>query len=161
MKHGRVVLGVFLMISSLPGLAKSDGTKIGRFFISQPELAASKKTFVNDTKHHLVLRYTVKDEHGYTFTQEPIIKRGEALTIDFGHVAAHFSSKAILDHSLELLKVKQLAVGAGIPLVTTKLKDGALALSVHKNKFLENGTFSFLSNKNNVVFCKADKKQVH
>lgn len=138
--------------------AKSDGTLIGQFKLDARDLLGVKKQIVNNSKYHLIFRYTLKDPRtGQEFSQEPLIQRAEQKTIDFDHAARHFSPDAHLDCHLTLLRVKQLAKGPGQPLVAGKLKDGALALQLHKKKFLENQIFEFSMNKNGLLMSKALK----
>ncbi|MBP6892122.1 hypothetical protein KBB68_00930 [Candidatus Babeliales bacterium] len=136
--------------------AKSDATLIGRFELESQDLVGHSKTFVNNSKYDLTIRWGVKDmQTGQFYRQEPIVKRGDSITIYHEPALKYLGSADKLELSLELLRVRQMPKGAGHPLITTKLKDGSLALALHKTKFLKNDTFAISMNKNGLLVCKS------
>lgn len=138
--------------------AKGDSTLIGRFDVEPQDLAGHPKTFVNNSKYDLVVRWGVKDTNsGQFYRQEPIVKRGDSITIYHEPALKHLGNADRLELSLELLRVRQMPKGAGHPLVTSKLKDGSLALALHKTKFLKNDTFAISMNKNGLLVCKSSQ----
>ncbi|MBP7854387.1 hypothetical protein KAZ82_00445 [Candidatus Babeliales bacterium] len=136
--------------------AKHDATQIARFTITQSELKSSKKEFVNNTKYHLQLRYSIQDSKtGQQYTQEPIIHRGDRKIIDFADAASHFLPDAQLEYTLELLRVKQLPKGAGIPLIASKLRNGNLAFQISSARFKKDKIFEFYLNNNGLLLHKS------
>lgn len=136
--------------------AKSDSTLIGRFEIDFDDLAGKVKTFINNSKYDFVIRWTLGEPGTMRqYKQEPILKRGDLITINYDAALKYMAGAHKLEYSLELLKVKKSPKGAGLPLVTSKLKDGSLALAIHKSKFLKNDTFAFSLNKNGLLVCKS------
>lgn len=150
-----VMLGIIALYNVVL-YSKHDATQIAKFYISQSELKSSKKEFVNDTRYHLQLRYSIRDpKTDQLYTQEPIIHRGERKTIDFLDVASYFKSDAQLELTLELLRVKQLPKGAGLPLIVVKLRDGNLAFQISASRFKNHETFEFYLNKNGLLLHKS------
>jgi hypothetical protein len=135
---------------------KTDSTLIGRFEVEAGELAEKVTTFINNTKYDFVIRWTLLDpETLRQYSQEPILKRGESITIDYQKGLQYMQGAKKMEFSLHFLRVKKSPKGAGGPLVTTKLKDGSLALAIHKSKFLKNDTFALSLNKNGLLVCKS------
>jgi hypothetical protein len=91
------------------------------------------------------------------YSQEPILKQGDSITINHDKGLQYMENAKNMQYSLEILRVKQMPKGAGVPLVTSKLKDGSLALAIHKSKYLNHDTFSLSLNKNGLLVCKASK----
>ncbi len=156
MKFKIIVFLSFFVLSSVYIKAKSDATLICRFLVDIQELQGHLKIFVNNSKYDLVIRWGVKDtKTGKFYRQEPILKRGDSITIDHEAALKYLDGAGEFEYSLELLRVRQSPKGAGHPLVTTRLKDGSLALALHKSKFLNNSTFAFSLNKNGLLVCKS------
>ena len=157
-----IKMALFLTIalsSNLNIFATKDSTVIGRFELDVQDLVGTVKTFVNNTKHDLVLRWGLCDPLTMRhYTQEPILRRGDMVTVDFAPALSYLSGVPKVELSLELLRVKQLPKGAGHPLITTKLKDGDFALQIHKSKFLKNKVFAFSRNANGLLMLQASQK---
>ena len=150
-----IVLGLLVAQATLMQ-AKSDATLIGRFDVEPQDLANHPKTFVNNSKYDLAVRWSVEDtQTGHFYRQEPILKRGDSITIYHERALRHLEGAHKLQYSMELLRVRQMPKGAGHPLITSKLKDGSMSLSVHKSKFLNNDTFAISLNKNGLLVCKS------
>ncbi len=154
-----VILGLFIAQVGLMQ-SKSDATLIGRFEVEPSDLIGHAKTFVNNSKYDLAVRWGVKDiQSGRFYRQEPIVLRGDLITIHYEPALKYLGYETYkLELSLELLRVRQIPKGAGHPLVTSKLKDGSMALSLHKSKFLKNNTFAISLNKNGLLVCKSSNQ---
>ena len=153
-----IVLGLLILQSDLIQ-SKADATLIGRFEVEPADLIGNPKKFVNNSKYDLAIRLGIKDtKTGQFYRQEPILKRGDSITIHYEPGLKYLDGAHNLEHSLELLRVRQIPKGAGHPLITSKLKDGSMALSVHKSKFLNNDTFALSLNKNGLLVCKSSNQ---
>mgnify|MGYP003402270679 FL=1 len=152
------ISAVLSLLLAQSGIAesKSDATLVGRFDVEPADLMNHPKTFVNNSKYDLAVRWNLKDvQTGRFYCQEPILKRGDAIVIDFEPALKYHGEAYKLELSLEFLRVRQIPKGAGHPLITTKLKDGSMALALHKSKFLKNNTFAISLNKNGLLVCKS------
>lgn len=155
----KVTVTCFVLMSNFCSvLAKSDSSLMGRFDIKAVDLAGKTKTFINNSKYDFVIRWKLfEPETMRQYSQEPILKRGDYIAINHDKALEHMENAKNIQYSLEILRVKQMPRGAGVPLVTSKLKDGSLALAIHKSKYLNNDTFSLSLNKNGLLVCKASK----
>jgi hypothetical protein len=145
-----------LVLQSVQIQTKSDATLIGRFEVEASELAGHPKTFVNNSKYDLVIRWSIKDtQTGKFYRQEPVLKRGDLIKIHFETALKYLDESNKLEFSLELLRVRQMPKGAGHPLITTPFKAGSAALALYKFKFLKNDTFAISLNKNGLLVCKS------
>jgi hypothetical protein len=157
-----IKMALFLTLalgSSFNTWATKDSTVIGRFELDVQDLIGTVKTFVNNTKHDLILRWGLREPGTMRhYTQEPILRRGDRVTVDFAPALSYLSGVPKVEHSLELLRVKQLPKGAGHPLITTKLKDGDFALQIHKAKFLKNKVFAFSRNASGLLMLQASQQ---
>ena len=139
--------------------AKNDSTLIGHFFVAPQDMAGKSTTFMNNSKYDFLIRWKLSNsESGREYTQEPLLRRAEALTISYDAALKYMQNSDNLEFSLQLLRVKKIPKGAEHPLITSKLKDGSLALSIHKSKFLTHDTFVFSLNKNGLLVCKASNR---
>src|SRR3990167_3558155 len=120
----RVFFGLFLAQACMMQ-AKSDGTVIGNFEIGYEDLAGKSKTFINNSKYDLVIRWKLFEPGtAHQHAQEPTIKRGDRLTLNFDLALKHLEGARRMDMTLEILRVRRNPKGAGHPLITTKMKDG-------------------------------------
>lgn len=151
-----LVFGVLFLQTALIQ-SKHDATLIGRFEIEPTDLIGHSKTFINNSKYDLVVRWGLQEmPTGRFYRQEPILKRGDSITIHYEPALNYLGKDAYkLELSLELLRVRQMPKGAGHPLITTKLKDGSLALALHRSKFLKHDIFALSLNKNGLLVCKS------
>ena len=138
---------------------KHDEMVLCHFVGSKNDFLGRLNTWINNTKHDLVIRWSLKDPQSEKFyTQEPIVKRGDRLTIDYVKAIDYLSPAEDLDFSIKLLRVIKHPKGAGQPLETKVLKISDMALALHKNKFLKNDVFELRRNNNGLLVLKASKK---
>ncbi len=155
-----LLIGISLNVYNVQA-KKHDAMQLCHFVCSKAEIFKHSKTWINNTKHDLVVRWSLKDpETGKFYTQEPILNRGNRINIDYGVAIDYLEPAEQLDLSIELLRVIKHPKGAGQPLETKPLKAGDMTLSLHKNKFLKNDIFELRRNNNGLLVLKVDKKEV-
>lgn len=158
MNKNMIVLSYMILSFSLLEAKKNDTTLIGRFQVARADFAGKSKIFVNNLPYDVVLRYRLVDIDTHKdYTQEPIVRRGESFTLDFAPALAHLPDSTNLEFFIELSRVVKRPNSPGHPLVTKPLKNGQLALQMHKLKFLKSSKFSLYSNKNGYFLLGANK----
>lgn len=154
----RVIFCLFLL-NVVVMQAKVDSSLIGRFEVDFEDLAKKSTTFINNSKYDLLIRWRLSEPGSLRqYTQEPLLRRAESVTINFDAALKYMQDAKTLELSLELLRVKKIPKGAEHPLVTSKLKDGSLALAIHKSKYLKYDIFAFSLNKNGLLVCKPSNR---
>ncbi len=138
---------------------KHDEMMLCHFVGSENEFLGHLNTWINNTKHDLVIRWSLKDLQGEKFyTQEPILKRGDRLNIDYAPAIEHLKPAELFDFSIKLFRVTKHPKGAGQPLETKPLNASDMTLALHKKKFLKNDIFELRRNNNGLLVLNASKK---
>lgn len=149
-----------MLIGALHLEAKQEGTKAARFDLQKTEMqGVFTKTFVNNTGRDLVIRWRLTEPKSRQYYgQEPIVKKGEELVVDFQKAWNYFQSldvdAKVHEFTLELLRVDKTPKKHGEELKTSRLKEGEYASLLNKNKFYKYRRFELSRNKNGLLVCQ-------
>lgn len=150
--------------------AKDKGTGVARFMVEPSDLKDQVKTFVNNTGNTISVRYGIQDyDSGKFYKQEPILKDGESLTIDFSKAASYGKAWKTLskkhEFSLEILRVlslpKRLTENVTQGLKKGRMKSGKRALLIGKSEFLKGDTIEFFKDKKGCVNSKLSYRSIN
>ncbi|MCX5923814.1 MAG: hypothetical protein NTZ68_00090 [Candidatus Dependentiae bacterium] len=160
-KSVTVILSCLLMATFAQ--AKDKGTVATRFSVEPSVLKNHVKTFVNSTGKSMAVRYMIKDhDSGKFYKQEPILKDGESLVVDFFKAAAYAEGwktpSKNHEFSLEVLRVLQspnrLTENVVSGLKKGRMKSEKHALLMGKSEFLKSDRIEFFKDKKGYVRCE-------
>lgn len=149
-----------ILLGALHLDAKHEGTKAARFNLQKTEMHnVFTKAFVNNTGRDLVIRWRLTEPKSRQFyCQEPIVKKGGELIIDFQKAWNYFESldidATVHEFTLELLRIEKTPKKPGQELKLSRCKDGEYASLLNKNKFHKYHRFELSRNKNGLLVCQ-------
>ncbi|HSW75529.1 MAG TPA: hypothetical protein VLG50_00645 [Candidatus Saccharimonadales bacterium] len=162
---------VILSLLSLSGFvfARHKGTMVTHFMIDPSVLSGQVKTFINNTGYMLSVRYTIQDrDFGLFYTQEPTLKEGQSLQIDFSNAAQYSQDwktpSKNYEFSLEILRVlrypTRLTEDVTKGLKKGNVKHGKYAHMMDKSEFLRSNTIEFFEGINRGIKNKLSCRSV-
>ncbi|MFA5999275.1 MAG: hypothetical protein WC747_04620 [Candidatus Babeliales bacterium] len=159
------VLSCLLMATFVD--AKDKGSVVARFLVEPSALKDHVKTFVNNTGKSMAVRYMIQDhDSGKFYKQEPILKDGESLVVDFFEAATYAegwkTSSKNHEFSLEILRVLRspncLTENVVSGLKKGRMKIGKCALTMSKSDFLKSDLIEFFKDKKGYVSCELSRR---
>lgn len=152
-------IAILLLASSVPALGRDIGTQIAHFHVTNDELSAMSKTFINKTKHKIRVRWRLVDRKTHEFiAQEPIVARDEKVVVDIERLLPQFQRAAGLsgyDFSLEIARVLKMPKQKGDDIEVCAFKNGPSDLQISKTTHLSFDDFELLQSKTGILSYKA------
>jgi hypothetical protein len=150
-------IALLLMIYGSFVFGRDVSTLLVHFHVAHDDLPRMAKTFVNKTKHPVRIRWRLMDRQTREFIgQEPIVMRGDLMTIEIEGFLTQFDKAAGLlgyDFSLEVARVLNFPKQKGDGIQVCRFKNGPSDLQINKKSFLETTGFELRQNKQNILSC--------
>ncbi len=152
-------IAILLIAYSASLLSRDTSTQIVHFHVTNDELSSMSKTFVNNTRHKVRIRWRLIDRKTHEFIgQEPIIMRGNKLDIDVEGLMSCFERAAGLhgyDFIIEVARVLKIPKQKGDDIQACSFKNGPSDLLMSKTTYLSFDDFELLQSKVGILSCKA------
>jgi|GEM_PF-1272070 len=152
-------IAILLLAYCLPALGRNTSTQLVHFHVTNDDISAMAKTFINDTKHKVRIRWRLIDRKTHEFIgQEPIVLRGGKIDIDVESFMPQFEKGAGLsgyDFSIEVARILKMPQQKGDDIETCSFKNGPSDLQISKRVYLAFDDFALLQNKAGILSYKA------
>jgi len=152
-------IAILLLAYCVPALSRNTSTQFVHFHVTNDDISAMSKKFINNTKHKVIIRWRLIDRKTREFIgQEPIVTRGESITIDVERFMPQFEKAAGLtdyDFSLEVARVLKIPQQKGDDIKACSFKNGPSDLQISKRVYFAFDDFQLLQNKTGILSYKA------